>query len=46
MKKLTTHELALILELLEKRRIFFEGRNNRLAKEASNLILKLHEINS
>jgi hypothetical protein len=39
---LTIHEKALIIELLERRRIYFEGKNNKLAKECSNLILKIH----
>tara|TARA_Y100000296_G_scaffold3516_1_gene4722 strand:- start:266 stop:397 length:132 start_codon:yes stop_codon:yes gene_type:complete len=43
MKKLTVSEKALIIQLLEQRRIYFEGKNNKLAKEASQLILKIHD---
>lgn len=43
-KKLTIHEKAVIIQLLEARRVYFESRNTALAKEASNIILKLGKV--
>lgn len=41
MSKITAHELALVIQILEQRRIYFESRNPTLASEVAIIISKL-----
>lgn len=43
-KQLTDSEKTLLYQLLDQRRMYFEGKNNKLAKEAADLILKIFKL--
>jgi len=43
MSKLNVHEQVLLFKTLDDKRIFFEGKRPDLAKEYSELIIKLYK---
>jgi hypothetical protein len=42
--KLTDKEKSLIIQLLDKRRVYFEDKNKELARELSELLLKVYKL--